>query len=50
MEGPDSSWSGGDEGEEKSRGKPIYDARVCRVEVCSGVGDGGEGEPLSRRY
>ena len=46
MESPDCRWSGGDEGEEEACGKPIDDAGVGGVEVCGGVGDGGEGEPL----
>lgn len=48
MEGPDCSRSGCDEGEKEAGRQPIYDARICRVEVCGGIGDGGEGEPLHR--
>lgn len=48
MECPDCSWSGHDEGEEEAGGQPIDDARIGRVEVCGGIGDCGEGEPLRR--
>ena len=48
MEGPDCSWRGCDEGEKEAGRQPIDDARVCRVEVCSGIGNGGEREPLRR--
>ena len=46
MQSPDGSWGGGDKGEEEAGRKPIDDARVRRVKVCGGVGDGGEREPL----
>ena len=46
MEGPDCSWRGDDEGEEEAGGQPIDDAGICGVEVCGGIGDGREGEPL----
>lgn len=50
MQRPDCSWGGSDKGEEEPGRKPIDDAGVCRVEVCGGVGDGGEGKPLHRNH
>ena len=46
MQSPDCCWGGNDESEEESSGEPINDAGVCRVEICGGVGNSGEGEPL----
>ena len=50
MQSPDRSWGGCDKGEEEAGREPIDDAGVCEVEVCGGVGDGREGEPLRDSY
>ena len=50
MQSPDRSWGCCDKGEEEAGREPIDDAGICEVEVCGGVGDGREGEPLRDSY